>query len=185
MGDEGPTVGLWTAYKSNLQGQPTMDDIDTTEEISLTEANLDERGNWTIKGVPLRFRLAVRKGAQVNGESTFARIARAHELLEAQEAGQTILRPANGSAGRALANIEADKSHLNGQPQANRLPDRLQRIAFLARLAMELTPEGKDSKAAQKARRAVCAEFDTLLPGEPAAAKRDGEGKNADNVHVP
>jgi hypothetical protein len=135
-------------------------DADRDEEIPLNEADLDRTANWTIKNVPLRFRLAVRKGASAKGESTYARIARAHDLLDAQEAGQTLLRPRpNGR----LVTIGADSVNNSGLPTAYTPPDRLTQIETLARIAQALTPEGKDSRALQMARRAVCLELTTLI----------------------
>jgi hypothetical protein len=139
-------------------------DQDADVEIPVNEADLDRRQNWTIKNVPLRFRLAVRHGAAAKGETAIARLSRAHALLEAQEAGQSILPPSR-APGRALAVREAD---MQADTQANmgNLPGlqvpRLQRLATLARLAMDLTPEGKDSRAQRLARRVLCAELQSF-----------------------
>jgi hypothetical protein len=107
-----------------------------------------------VKNIRVEAWSTAKHAARRNDESLGSWISRACEQLAAAEAGgpRLIPPPARLNQGAEMAN-----------PAARVPTDRLAQLATLARIARELTPDGKDSRAAQMARRAVCLELAGML----------------------
>jgi hypothetical protein len=144
-------------------------DPDEAEGVPLDDASLNHRANWTIKNVPLYRKMQARNGAAKRGEPIGERVGRALDLLDAQEAGNAVLPPPR-PAGRTMLTVGSDSHNLPGLPANDSAPPgRLAQLATLARIACDLTPAGKDSKAQRMARRAVCEELRAFGPVEASA----------------
>jgi hypothetical protein len=105
-----------------------------------------------VKNIRVDAWSAAKLSAERSDESLGSWVSRACDQLAAAEAGGQRLIP------------PPERLNQVAKVANPALPDRLAQLATLAHIARELTPEGKDSRAAQMARRAVCAELALLAP---------------------
>lgn len=137
------------------------------DEIRSDDLADAEQANWTIKAVPTRTRILARACATRAHKSTAAWLEWAVDIAAERQGQSAVLAPV-GQGAPARGQPPADSSDSAGQLAPE--------LVALARLAVELTPPGKDSAAMRTMRSVVKRRAMALLleanGGQPVPTKR-------------
>lgn len=143
------------------------DDKEMTGEEAADAAET-QQSNWTIKYVPLRTRTLARSNAQRAHKSVAQWLEWAVELAAHHQGQGATLPPIGGLPVPSVGQPPADSSNSAGQLAPE--------LVALARLAVDLTPPGKDSAAMRTMRSVVKRRAMALLleanHGQPVPTKR-------------